>query len=219
MDVRLTRKEIQIGHDTILLDIPADPEQALHDAIASETTATQPSDPYWSTLWSAATPMANLILQQSWPENTRAIELGCGAGLVGIAALKSRLTTALTDYVSDAVELARSNAQLNDFPEADAFVLDWHRVPDLEPSEKYSIILASDVLYEINNHKPLLTTIDRLLARDGMVWLGDPGRELSRRFISDAAAVGWKIRLLNENAAPIMTPQRAAFQLIELRRS
>ena len=109
MKPRLTRTEIPLRRYSVLLDIPSDPEEALSNALesANDPEAAWPADPYWSTLWPAATPMATLVSDHAWTDCDRAIELGCGAGLVGIAALKSGLATALTDYVPDAVDLAR----------------------------------------------------------------------------------------------------------------
>ena len=72
------------------LTIPADPADVLDCEVVAlqargAAEGAEPPDPYWATLWSAATPTAEAVLQAHWPPDTSVLELGCGVGLVGLA--------------------------------------------------------------------------------------------------------------------------------------
>ena len=43
--------------------------------------------PYWADLWPAARMLAKAIVRERWPAGLHALEIGCGLGLPGIAAL------------------------------------------------------------------------------------------------------------------------------------
>jgi hypothetical protein len=52
-------------------------------------------------------------------------------------------------------------------------------------------VLAADVLYEKEDLEPLLALIPSLLSPDGVFYLAEPGRRVSREFIEAAEALGW----------------------------
>ncbi len=210
--LKLTCRTIDLGPHTIRLNVPADPDQILRDAINAAQVGGQAADPYWGLLWAAATPMARLVLQHNWSDGACAIELGCGVGLVGIAGLIAGLDVTFTDLVPDAVSLAIQNAADNGFAEARGQVLDW-RLPQHEPVD---VLLASDVLYDVSCHRPLLAAARQLLHSDGTLWIGDPGREGAKQFLHTAGGE-WSVRLFGEDGHAIVQPQRGRFQLIEMR--
>jgi len=211
--MELTSSNVNLGTRTVVLRVPADPDQILRDSIDAQHRGEHTTDPYWGLLWNAATPMAKLVLRREWPAGATTVELGCGIGLVGIAGLMAGLDLTFTDLVADAVELAVQNATDNGFPNARGHVLDW-RTPDHGPVD---VLLASDVLYDASLHEPLLLAAGRLLKPRGTLWIGDPGRELARSFIQTAGDE-WSVRLFNEHADAIAQPQRGRFQLLELSR-
>lgn len=144
----------------------------------------------------------------------RCLELGCGSGLVGIAALAAGWDVTFSDYVPQAVELAVENAARNGFPNARGLVLDWRSPPD----EQFPWILAADVTYDRTHIGPLLDTFARMLAPGGEAWLGDAGRGPVAEFLQAARARGWSATLLDERGRLASEPVLGHCQRIVLRR-
>jgi SAM-dependent methyltransferase len=73
-------------------------------------------------------------------------------------------------------------------------LLDWRTSAGQEVCRglgPFDIVLAADVLYEKEDLKPLLALIPSLLSPDGVFYLAEPGRRVSREFIEAAEALGW----------------------------
>ena len=126
------------------------------------------------------------------PADTRVLELGCGSGLVGIAALACGLDVTFSDYVPLAVDLALENAARNGFPNAKGLVLDWRAV-DQTTCERFPLILAADVTYDRSNIDPLLNVLDQMLAPGGEAWFGDAGRSPAEEFVRQAQTAKWSV--------------------------
>ncbi len=205
---------VSICNRSVVLELPADPDQLLQDAVDAEAAGIRHADAYWGLLWDAAPKTAELILSREWPPGLRALELGCGTGLAGIAGLMVGMQMTFSDLVPSAVQLAQHNAALNGFLDADGLVLDWR-----DPLEnRFDLLLASDVLYERANHQPLLQTLGVMLTDNGTVWIGDAGRANSPLFIKSARVAGWQVELFDQHFAPIPQPTHVQFQLLQLRR-
>ncbi|MHB8866381.1 MAG: class I SAM-dependent methyltransferase [Pirellulaceae bacterium] len=198
--------------------IPADPESVLDAHVAAVTASGSPDedefpDPYWATIWSAATPTAEAVMGADWPPQATVLELGCGVGLVGLAALVRGWHVTFSDNSPHAVRLALENARQNGFPHAGGMLLDWHR----PPTASYDVMLASDVLYQRANHACLLQTIDQLMAPQGICWIGDPGRLVARKFLQ-AAGERFRVQLFDRDGHEFGVPHVGEFQRFVLRR-
>ncbi len=201
-----------VGSRSIVLRMPRRPEDVLANAAASGSL--NETDPYWGFLWPSATVLAELVLARQWPQRLKTLELGCGSGLVGLAALFAGLDVTFSDLVPDAVELARRNAAANGFEDARAVVLDWR-----EPhSEQFELILASDVLYHPELHKPLVALIDRMLAATGECWIADPGRTVAREFLQALSDAGLSYSLRDSEGRDVLMPLPGRFVLIVVKR-
>ncbi|KAF8243541.1 hypothetical protein K440DRAFT_664074 [Wilcoxina mikolae CBS 423.85] len=94
---------------------------------------------------------------------TRALELGAGTGLVGLAAAAIfKVPVLLTDLPEIVPNLSRNieaNAHLD--IDAEAKVLDWKRIPVPPPPEKdrYDVVLAADPLYSAEHPQLLVGMI------------------------------------------------------------
>lgn len=202
-----------IGSQAIVLRLPRRPDAVLADVALSGSLSD--SDPYWGFLWPSANVLAELILAREWPRRLKTIELGCGSGLVGIAALFAGLDVTFSDLVPEAVELARQNAVANGFAKTNAIVLDWRQ----PLTERFELILASDVLYFSELHQPLIELIDRMLEPSGQCWIADPGRTLAREFLHALSEAGMSYSLRDAEGNEVLMPLPGRFVLIVVKRS
>lgn len=144
--------------------------------------------PFWAELWSSARALAGWL----WPQDLRGLrvlELGCGVGLVGIAAALRGARVLQTDYAPEALALARDNALRNGCPAIARKLADWRRFPDLG---RFDLILGADILYEPAVHADLVRVLDRHLAPRGRAVMADPGRRGAELFLAAAEASGWR---------------------------
>lgn len=209
-------REVAVGPHSFRLYTPADPDELLNHLDSPEARA-QPhlADPYWAKLWPAAPLLAAAIVRHPPLPGTRVLELGCGSGLVGIAALASGLDVTFSDYVPFAVELALENAVRNGLSTARGMVLDWRHPGD----EQFPLIVAADVTYDRLNLSPLLNVLERMLAPHGEAWLGDAGRSPAATFVGHAQCRGWSVSLFDEHDNPIAAAELGRYQRIVLRRT
>ena len=219
-----TEREVAVEPRTFRLLTPADPDELLNHLVEPlDTSQPHLADPYWAKLWPAATYLAEAILRipqsvnpKSKIQNSKScLELGCGSGLVGLAALAAGYEVTFSDYVPQAVELALENAARNGLCGARGLVLDWRRPASLQ----FPFIVAADVTYDRTNLAPLLDTIERMLAPGGEAWLGDAGRGPAAEFLTLAADRGFAVSLFDEHDRPAIVPALGRCQRIVLRRA
>lgn len=129
--------------------------------------------PYWADLWPAARMLAKVIVREPWQPGLHALEIGCGLGLPGIAALASGLRVTFSDYDATALRFAAENARLNGFADFDWLQLDWRYPPE---GLCYPVVLASDLIYEQRNVAPLVKLIKTVLHPDGICLMTDQDR-------------------------------------------
>lgn len=214
MTLQLARQTLSIADHEIIIELPTSQDQVLEEAIQCERTGASDWDPYWGSLWATAPKTAAMILRQTWPSQLKALELGCGIGVVGIAALIAGHDVTFADHAASAVKLAVSNAALNGFADTGGMVFDWKQPATLQ----FDFILASDVLYDVADHEPLLRTLQTMLSDHGVVWIGDPGRVHALCFTELAVRHGWCIESLDEFAQPYPTPVHMQYRLLVLHR-
>lgn len=206
-------RDVSVGGCTWRLTIPAVPDALLDEPEAVAASVSDDRMPYWAFVWPAALPMAAAVLRAGWQTDLPVLELGCGTGLVGLAALARGLHVTLTDYEPRAVELARHNALQNGYSRFAARVLDW-RNPE---AERYPVILGCDLLYQESAFEPLLNLLEKMLAPGGECWLGDGGRNSAVKFWCLARERGYDMELRGEDGRVLESPARD-FQLFVLRR-
>jgi predicted nicotinamide N-methyase len=143
--------------------------------------------PYWAELWPSSTILANFVADHPLPPQ-RGIELGCGVGLVSIAATVAGHTMLATDYYEDALHFTRANAHRNLGREIATRVVDWRDMPD--DLRSFDLLLASDVLYESSYAHIVAAAIDHLLSDTGHAFVADPGRVATGAFLEACTARG-----------------------------
>ena len=172
--------------------------------------------PYWADLWPSSRILADYLLQterapdhksalaphQSQSRATPArthprprppslLELGCGLGLVTMAAMRAGYEVLATDYYEDALRFTRANAARALGREPETRHVDWRDFPADLPG--FDRIVAADVLYE-KIYPPLLSAaIARVLAPGGEAVIADPGRIAAPDFLAGLAADGLEV--------------------------
>lgn len=154
--------------------------------------------PYGLELWPAALMLAEHLYRNEPGHGRRAIELGCGVGLVSIAAVRTGWQILATDCDPAPLQFAEFNAAANGV-EIEAFqLLDWHN-PTTD--SRFSRVLAADVLYQRCDHAPVLKCIDLLLDHEGMAVIADPNRGVADDFPSLAESNGFDVEVIPTTAS------------------
>ena len=128
---------------------------------------------FWAELWPAARMLAKAIVKEPWSASPEAVEIGCGLGLPGIAALAKGLRVVFSDYDPTALSFAAANARLNGFGEFGVRRLDWNDPPG---ERRVPVLLASDLIYELVNVAPLVGLIQHMLLPGGVCLMTDQDR-------------------------------------------
>jgi predicted nicotinamide N-methyase len=169
----IVREEVFIEEKTFLIERPADSERILDHPAIRAAFAVDEYLPYWADLWPAARMMAKAIVREPWSAGQHSVEIGCGLGLPGIAALAAGLRVTFTDVDATALRFAANNAALNGFDQFTTRQIDWRYPPD---DLQAHVVIGSDLIFELRNVIPLVQLIKRLLAPGGVCWLTDQDR-------------------------------------------
>ena len=145
----------------------AEPDDVLD--VAARENHVEP--PYWATIWPSGRALAAWAGQHV-KHGQRVLDLGCGSGIVGCAALLAGARVTLADWEPAALELARANAEAAG-GEFDVRRVDWHT--DTLPG-RYDLILAADVMYEPAMGAAVLDFCQRHVGEGGQIVLADPNR-------------------------------------------
>lgn len=129
--------------------------------------------PYWAVAWPGGLALARLLLDR--PEivaGRPVVDLGCGAGLVAIAAMKAGAATAhAIDIDANALVAARENARLNRV-EISASAVDFAALA--APDD--AVICAGDLWYDRTTGRRATAALHRLHVPGRTILAGDPGR-------------------------------------------
>jgi predicted nicotinamide N-methyase len=181
------REVVCIDSREFILERPADSDRLLdHPAIHSAFAADEYM-PYWTDLWPGARMLAKAIVREPWTPGLAALEIGCGLGLPGIAALARGLRVTFSDYDATALRFAAENARANGCTDFRVLQLDW-RCPPAEL--RFPIIFGADLIYEIRNVEPLVALIKRALSPDGLCLITDQDRTPAHLFRETLIATG-----------------------------
>jgi predicted nicotinamide N-methyase len=118
------------------------------------------------------------------------LEVGCGLGLAGIAALARGLRVTFSDVDETALAFAAANARLNGFAEFRTLPLDIRSPPD---GVTYPVVIGSDLMYEERLVDPLIRLLRAVLAPGGVCLIADPDRTPARVFRWKLAEAGFDV--------------------------
>jgi predicted nicotinamide N-methyase len=186
----IVRERVILGEHTFLIDKPGGSDDLLkHPAVVAAFAADEYL-PYWADLWPASRMLAKAVLAEPWISGLTALEVGCGLGLPGIAALARGLRVILNDYDSTAVTFAANNARLNGFDDFTELSFDWRDPPaDL----RVDVVLASDLTYEARHVEPLVALVERVLIPGGLCLWTDQDRPPATALKSELARLRWPL--------------------------
>jgi ETFB lysine methyltransferase len=147
--------------------------------------------PYWADIWPSSLVLASRLLEMEG-RGRALLELGCGVGLVTVAASLAGFAVVATDYYADALEFTLANARLNGVAEPRTRLVDWRALPsDLG---RFDVVVASDVLYERPYASLVAGAFAATLDVDGVGILADPGRVAAPSFLAEGALQRLTIR-------------------------
>ncbi|MFP5021244.1 class I SAM-dependent methyltransferase [Pseudonocardia phyllosphaerae] len=173
---------------------PADP-----DAMAPEPVAGSGHEemhpPHWAHLWPSGRALATAV-DHAGPARLggrRVLELGCGLGLPSLVAARHGAVPVLaTDRSPAAVAWVAANARRNAL-KVDTAVAPFDTADPIGDDRRWDLVLAADVLYGAAAADALTALLPRLTSRRAAVWLADPGRPETPRWLDDARE-RWTVR-------------------------
>jgi predicted nicotinamide N-methyase len=172
---------------TFVIARPGESDKLLDDPTVRAAFTDDEYMPYWADLWPAARMLAKEVLRQTWVPGQEALEVGCGLGLPGVAALAAGLQVTFSDYDATALRFAADNARANGFDQFRLLQMDWRSPPaDL----RVPVVLASDLIYELRNVAPLVALIKHVLLPGGVCLLTDQDRVPSHTLRDTLTAQG-----------------------------
>lgn len=188
----LTYLEQKVGLERFHLWYVHEVDQLIEELLAKGEAHPDVQDerlPYWADIWASAIGLGEFILSQNaFLQGKKVLEVGCGIGLPGITAAHCGATVCMTDYLEDALQLARLNWYANTNQPATFEIMDWR-----EPKShlKADIVLASDVAYEERSFQPLIEAFPKLIHPGGEIWISEPNRAWAKPFFANLAQKGW----------------------------
>jgi predicted nicotinamide N-methyase len=186
------REKVIIDEQTFIIARPDKVDRLLDHPAIQEAFGKDEYMPYWADLWPAARMLAKAIVREAWPtppdgKPLTALEIGCGLGLPGVAALSRGLRVIFSDYDVTALQFAADNARINGFDNFELLPLDWRRPP---AGLQVPIVLGSDLIYEQRSAEPLAALIQRVLAPDGYALIAGQDRPAVPALLDAMTAVG-----------------------------
>jgi predicted nicotinamide N-methyase len=191
---RVVRERVILGEHTFLIDRPGGSDDLLGHPTVRAAFAADEYLPYWADLWPAARMLAKAVLAEPWPRGTReagrwtALEVGCGLGLPGVAALARGLHVVFSDYDATAVRFAAANARLNGFTNFVERPFDWRAPPE---DLRVNVVLASDLTYEARHIEPLVALVGKVLLPGGLCLWTDQDRPPAAALRAELDRLGW----------------------------
>jgi predicted nicotinamide N-methyase len=147
-------------------------EKLLDSEVVGDRFSASAYMPYWASIWPVSRAMAAKILSHKWPKACSVLELGCGLGLAGVAALKAGHDVTFSDYDASALDYAKRNAELNGFTSAKFLEMNWkHPRPN-----QFDLIIGADLTWDLELVPHLIRVFETMLKPQGVIWLADQNR-------------------------------------------
>ena len=179
----VVQTDIRIGPRMVTLHHPRDADDLIDEAAFAIVERL----PYWADVWPSARVLAERLLTTRVDER-RLLEVGCGSGLVSVAAAIAGFDVTSTDYYDEALRFTALNVLVNTGVLIDTRAADWRRFP--HDIGRFDLVVASDVLYEPEHASLVAAVIDRTLTARGSAMIADPGRLAAPQFVEQCKERG-----------------------------
>ena len=193
----LVEERLTLGGHTVRLLRPRSGDALLDEVLAED----DPADdrlPFWAELWPSGSALAAAVAELDLT-GRRVLELGCGLGLVSVAAAVVGADVVAADQSAEAIAFTTANADRNGVAVRTVRCAFEQPGPVLAGAP-WDLVLAADVLYE---PKTVPTLVDLLPRLGRAVWLADPGRPREPEFLRSVDAAGWR------RQSRVVTPEDA----------
>ena len=144
----------------------------LWEAAALADTRPAVPPPYWAWAWAGGQALARHVLDHpNVVRGLRVADIGCGGGIVAIAAAQAGATSVdAIDIEAFAIEACRVNA------EANSVTLEADESDPIGTDRGWDVVLVGDLWYEPELAGRMAPWLRSLAARGALVLTGDPGR-------------------------------------------
>ncbi|GAA1379085.1 hypothetical protein GCM10009613_01200 [Pseudonocardia kongjuensis] len=180
-------ERIALPRGPLTLLRPADPDAVGFDAVTVAEGVEELHPPHWARLWPSAVALATTV-DRAGPSRLagrRVLELGCGLGLPSLVAARAgAVPVVATDRSPAAVAWTAANARRSGLRVETAAASFDGRDPVLDAT-RWDLVLASDVLYGAAAAAALTALLPRVTSRRAAVWLTDPGRPETPRWLAE----------------------------------
>ena len=161
--------------------------RSAEELISEEDFARDERLPYWADIWPSSIILADRLLGEHGG-GRRLLELGCGLGLVTMAAMRVGFEVLATDYYQEALQFTRANSWRALGREPHTRLVDWRALPD--DLDCFDRVVAADVLYERPYAQLVAQALARTLGPEGEATVADPGRVAAGEFVKQCEASG-----------------------------
>jgi predicted nicotinamide N-methyase len=182
----IVETRIEFGDHAFLIRHPRTPDELIDEAAFEHDERL----PYWADIWPSARVLAGHVARHEG-NGRRALDLGCGSGLVACASALAGYQVTVSDYYREALDFARLNVWTIAGREADALLIDWRALPAYLPT--FDVVAAADVLYERPYGVLVAGAIARLVAPGGYAIIADPGRLGLESFLAESERLGMAV--------------------------
>jgi predicted nicotinamide N-methyase len=194
MDFKTTAHEILIGGQTFTVLSVTNFDELYERLLAKGLQHEDVADeriPYWAELWPSAVGLAtHLVKNRLLIEGKTVLEIGGGLGLPALVAASLGASVSATDYLQDAVDFARKNAEINQITNINFKTFDWRKAKGYE---RFDVLLASDVAYERSQFEHLQNAFTHLVKPGGLILLSEPNRYIAEPFIDGLIKSGYSL--------------------------
>ncbi len=129
--------------------------------------------PLWAKIWEASGLLASHLFNLPPDPGKTMLEIGCGLGLVGIAAATAGHRVTMTEIDPDALNFARANALMNNCPGITITRLDWN-APQID--HRFDYIVGSETIYRNQDIAGIKKLFDRCLDPGGTIIVAESVR-------------------------------------------
>jgi len=196
--LRVEERTVHIGGRALRIASLKDAAALLDEPDFARRFLEEDCAPYGLELWPAAIMLAAHIMRDEPGDRRLALDLGCGLGLVAMAAAVHGWRVVAADHEPTSLRFAEFNARANDVAIESFEPLDWRRP---QAGRRFDRIFAADVLYQRTDHVPILRCLEALLGDGGVALLADPRRGVADGFDLLAVQNGFQVRVLPADTA------------------